>query len=336
MCPRCRSGAVGSKPALTCSGVPALSFRARSGLDEHLAAARGAAPRSVPSQVHLIAVKSVLKAPAAGTGNVTRDRPALRHLTYIDPTGVGPVRCAPVKSPRSSVVDGPHSQASHDDFPPGALAVAPRVLAAAACLRRGRPGRCCTAPWSRRRRLPPTPPPAAASPAAGARRRPRARRQHGRRLAAGRGRAALPRVDVVVARNDTLDRIFRRLKLDLADLASLRSLPGRARGARLAASPASRCSSTHKDGALISLERRLNETQTLKVSRDADAGLKADVLQNPLETAHAHGARRDRQLAVRGRRRRRRARPDRGGRSPTSSAGTSTSCSTCARATPSS
>src|ERR1700681_4336938 len=33
-------------------------------------------------------------------------------------------------------------------------------------------------------------------------------------------------VDVIVRANDTLDSIFRRLKLDLADLASLRALPG--------------------------------------------------------------------------------------------------------------
>src|SRR5689334_11317740 len=33
-------------------------------------------------------------------------------------------------------------------------------------------------------------------------------------------------IEVIVSHNDTLDRIFRRLKLDLADLASLRGLPG--------------------------------------------------------------------------------------------------------------
>ncbi|MGB8327999.1 MAG: hypothetical protein WCE48_10520, partial [Steroidobacteraceae bacterium] len=32
-------------------------------------------------------------------------------------------------------------------------------------------------------------------------------------------------IEVIVGRNDTLDRIFRRLELSLADLASLRSLP---------------------------------------------------------------------------------------------------------------
>src|SRR4029077_10324177 len=37
---------------------------------------------------------------------------------------------------------------------------------------------------------------------------------------------ALSSIDVIVSRNDTLDRIFRRLKLNVADLTSLRALPG--------------------------------------------------------------------------------------------------------------
>ncbi len=95
--------------------------------------------------------------------------------------------------------------------------------------------------------------------------------------------AALSRIDIVVVRNDTLERIFRRLKLDLADLASLRSLPG-VREALDSLRPGDALRVTHKDGALYGLERRLNETQTLRVSRDASLTLKADVLQNPLET----------------------------------------------------
>src|SRR5207244_3666357 len=91
----------------------------------------------------------------------------------------------------------------------------------------------------------------------------------------------LSTVEVIVYRNDTLDRIFRRLKLSLADLASLRSLPGlKARLDSLRPGESLRLS--HRDGALFGLERRLNEEQTLKVSRDA-AGLRADVLQNPLD-----------------------------------------------------
>src|SRR6516164_112280 len=92
---------------------------------------------------------------------------------------------------------------------------------------------------------------------------------------------ALSTVDVIVSRNDTLDRIFRRLKLNLTDLASLRSLPG-CRAALDSLRPGESLHFTHHEGELFGLERRLNDTQTLKVSRDGDA-LKADVLQNPVE-----------------------------------------------------
>ena len=91
----------------------------------------------------------------------------------------------------------------------------------------------------------------------------------------------LATIDVIVTRNDTLDRIFRRLKLNLSDLASLRSLPGM--GSALdSLRPGESLHFTHHDGELFGLERRLNETQTLKVSRDG-AALKAGVLQNPIE-----------------------------------------------------
>jgi murein DD-endopeptidase MepM/ murein hydrolase activator NlpD len=93
---------------------------------------------------------------------------------------------------------------------------------------------------------------------------------------------ALSTIDVIVTRNDTLDGIFRRLKLNLADLASLRSLPGlRVRLDSLR--PGESLHFTHKDGALVGLERRLNESQTLMVSREP-SGLRANVLQNPVET----------------------------------------------------
>jgi murein DD-endopeptidase MepM/ murein hydrolase activator NlpD len=89
-------------------------------------------------------------------------------------------------------------------------------------------------------------------------------------------------IDVRVGRNDTLDAIFRRLKLSLADLASLRSLPGLK--ARLdSLRPGESLHLTHRDGELFSLERRLSDAETLKVVRAGDA-LKADVVANPLET----------------------------------------------------
>src|SRR5579872_1908873 len=89
-------------------------------------------------------------------------------------------------------------------------------------------------------------------------------------------------IDVIVRSNDTLDGIFRRLKLDLADLAFLRGLPGLK--ARLdSLRPGELLHLVHRDSSLIGLERRLNDTQTLKVTRENDE-LHASVLDNPLAT----------------------------------------------------
>ena len=89
-------------------------------------------------------------------------------------------------------------------------------------------------------------------------------------------------VEVIVKSNDTLDSIFRRLKLDLADLASLRALPGLKRMLD-ALKPGEALHLTERDGDLMGFERRLNPSETLKVSRD-NQGFSADVLKNPLET----------------------------------------------------
>jgi murein DD-endopeptidase MepM/ murein hydrolase activator NlpD len=93
---------------------------------------------------------------------------------------------------------------------------------------------------------------------------------------------ALSHIDVIVTHNDTLDRIFRRLKLNLADLASLRSLPG-LQAALDSLRPGESLRLIHKDGQLFGLERRLNESQTLQVVREPSGDLKANVLQSPLE-----------------------------------------------------
>ena len=94
-------------------------------------------------------------------------------------------------------------------------------------------------------------------------------------------KAALSSFKIIVHPNDTLDAIFRRLKLNLADLASLRALPGLKAHLDSLHPGESLHFLQREDGALVGLERRLNEAQTLKVSRDA-SGLKADVLQDPL------------------------------------------------------
>jgi murein DD-endopeptidase MepM/ murein hydrolase activator NlpD len=92
---------------------------------------------------------------------------------------------------------------------------------------------------------------------------------------------ALSSIDVIVSRNDTLDRIFRRLKLSLADLATLRALPG-LKAHLDSLRPGESLHFTHKDGELFGLQRRLNDAQTLQITR-AGESLKADVVNNPLE-----------------------------------------------------
>jgi murein DD-endopeptidase MepM/ murein hydrolase activator NlpD len=91
----------------------------------------------------------------------------------------------------------------------------------------------------------------------------------------------LSTIEVIVGRNDTLDQIFRRLKLDLADLASLRALPGlKAQLDRLR--PGERLHLEHQDGVLFGFRRELSASETLRVKREP-TGFLADVLENPLE-----------------------------------------------------
>ena len=88
-------------------------------------------------------------------------------------------------------------------------------------------------------------------------------------------------IEVVVSRNDTMDRLFRRFELNLGDLASLRDLPElRSQFDRL--KPGELLRFTHRGGELVGLERKLSDSETLKVTRDAN-GFSSDVLENPLE-----------------------------------------------------
>ncbi len=90
-------------------------------------------------------------------------------------------------------------------------------------------------------------------------------------------------VAVTIGRNDTLDRIFRELQLNVADLAALRNLPDVRRSLDIIR-PGDVIQMTHLGGELKSLTRRINETATLSVTR-AEQGFSASVVENPLETA---------------------------------------------------
>ena len=92
---------------------------------------------------------------------------------------------------------------------------------------------------------------------------------------------AFSTIEVVVSRNDTMDRLFRRFELNLADLATLRGLPDlRSQFDRLR--PGEMLRFMHRDGDLVGLERKLSDSETLKVTRDEN-GFISDVLENPLE-----------------------------------------------------
>jgi murein DD-endopeptidase MepM/ murein hydrolase activator NlpD len=93
---------------------------------------------------------------------------------------------------------------------------------------------------------------------------------------------AFSTIEVVVSRNDTMDRLFRRFELNLSDLATLRNLPElRAQVDRLR--PGELLRFMHRGGELVGLERKLSDSETLKVTR-GETGFVTDVLENPLES----------------------------------------------------
>jgi len=87
--------------------------------------------------------------------------------------------------------------------------------------------------------------------------------------------------NVIVGRNDTLERIFRRMQLDLSDLAALRALPGmKVHLDEL--HPGETLAIESSDGHLVGLKRRLSVAETFQVVKDGTS-FRAEVLQNPIE-----------------------------------------------------
>ncbi len=88
-------------------------------------------------------------------------------------------------------------------------------------------------------------------------------------------------LEVTVNSNDTLDGIFRKLQLQLSDLAMLRSLPDVRRSLDMIR-PGDVIRMTHLGGEIKSLTRQLNETSTLSVTR-REEGFASNIIENPLE-----------------------------------------------------
>jgi murein DD-endopeptidase MepM/ murein hydrolase activator NlpD len=96
-------------------------------------------------------------------------------------------------------------------------------------------------------------------------------------------------IEVVVQRDDTLDRIFRRLQISVTDLQNVRALAGvRTLLDRL--NPGEHLKFLYHDGVLLGLTRHVSLTQQLEVRR-TDAGFAAEVIAKPIDsrTTLAHG-----------------------------------------------
>lgn len=97
-------------------------------------------------------------------------------------------------------------------------------------------------------------------------------------------------LEFVVRRNDTMDRIFRQLKLSLNDLANIRDVPG-VRQSLDRLRPGDTIKLTHDEGTVYELTRRISDTEVLSVKR-SDDGFAAEVIATPIEmrTIHTHGS----------------------------------------------
>jgi len=93
--------------------------------------------------------------------------------------------------------------------------------------------------------------------------------------------AGLSTIVVTVRRNDTLDQIFRKLALNLSDLANLRTI-GATRQLLDRLMPGEQLTLVHRDGALVDLQRNISLTEQLQVHR-ADDGFHAAVVPRPIE-----------------------------------------------------
>ena len=87
---------------------------------------------------------------------------------------------------------------------------------------------------------------------------------------------------MTVKPGDTLDALFRKHGLSLADLAAVAALPEAKRPLRLL-KPGDVLELTHEAGRLRSLHRNLSIEQALHVERTDDAGYAASIVERPIE-----------------------------------------------------
>jgi murein DD-endopeptidase MepM/ murein hydrolase activator NlpD len=96
-------------------------------------------------------------------------------------------------------------------------------------------------------------------------------------------------LDLIVQKGDTLDRLFRRNGLSLSDLAAMVGLPEAAPDLKRLR-PGDRIEIAHKQGAVLSLSREIDETRLLSIER-RETGFEATTLSRDVEirTNGTHG-----------------------------------------------
>jgi murein DD-endopeptidase MepM/ murein hydrolase activator NlpD len=96
-------------------------------------------------------------------------------------------------------------------------------------------------------------------------------------------------LNLLVQRGDTLEILFRRNGLSLADLADLVALPGAGSGLKLLR-PGDRLEIAHREGEVLSLQRELDEVKVLTIARSS-SGFEASTYERAVDvrTAGAHG-----------------------------------------------
>jgi murein DD-endopeptidase MepM/ murein hydrolase activator NlpD len=96
-------------------------------------------------------------------------------------------------------------------------------------------------------------------------------------------------LDLLVKRGDTLEVLFRRNDLSLADLAAMVALPD-ASGALKLLKPGDRLEIAHRDGQVLSLQREIDDIKLLSIARQ-DAGFAANTIEREVDirTTGAHG-----------------------------------------------
>ncbi len=98
--------------------------------------------------------------------------------------------------------------------------------------------------------------------------------------------ALISTVEFVVRRDDTLERIFRQLELNLQDLAAIRELPDVKKTLDRLRPGDPITLSRNSDGDLQSLLRQVDPTTKLSVVREGD-GFKAELITTPLQISTA-------------------------------------------------